>query len=132
MQTKTLAIALAFGVVACAQGGSMSSPPTPIIDTQGVDAAQYQQDLTECQQFAGQKSVGEDTAKGAIGGALLGAALGAAIGAATGNAGQGAAVGAAAGGIGGGAGGAGKTMQEKKQIVSRCMQGRGYNVLSAD
>ncbi len=124
-----LLIGLAFGVAACAQGGGMAKP-TPIIDTQGVDAAQYQQDLAECQQFADQKSVGEDTAKGTIGGALL-AAMGAAIGAATGDPGQGAAIGAAAGGIGGGAGAAGKAMQDKKQIVSRCMQGRGYNVLSA-
>jgi len=130
MRTKMLLIGLAFGVAACAQGGGMAKP-TPIIDTQGVDAAQYQQDLAECQQFADQKSVGEDTAKGTIGGALLGAAMGAAIGAATGDPGQGAAIGAAAGGIGGGAGAAGKAMQDKKQIVSRCMQGRGYNVLSA-
>jgi outer membrane lipoprotein SlyB len=126
-----LAIGLVFGIAACAQGGGMTAPSTPIIDTQGVDAAQYQQDLAQCQEYAQQVSVGQDTAKSTIGGALLGAAMGAAIGAATGNAGQGAAVGAAAGGIGGGAGGAGKAMQEKKQIVSRCMQGRGYNVLSA-
>ncbi len=130
MQIRTLTIAFFFGIGACAQGG-MGSPPTPVIDTQGVDAAQHQQDLTECQQYAQQSSIGENAAKGALGGALLGAAMGAAIGAATGNPGQGAAVGAAAGGIGGGAGGAGKSMQDRKQIVSRCMQGRGYNVLSA-
>jgi hypothetical protein len=129
MAKKLLAIGLAFSVAACAQGGGMA-PPTPIIDTQGVDAAQYQQDLAQCQQYAQQVSVGEDTAKGVFGGALLGAAMGAAIGAATGNPARGAAVGAAAGGIGGGAAGAGKSVQERKQIVSRCMQGRGYNVLS--
>jgi hypothetical protein len=129
MTRKLLAVGLAFGIAACAQGGGLA-PPTPIIDTQDVDAAQYQQDLAQCQQYAQQVSVGEDTAKGTFGGALLGAAMGAAIGAATGNAGQGAAVGAAAGGIGGGAGAASKSVQERKQIVSRCMQGRGYNVLS--
>ncbi|HIF11070.1 MAG TPA: hypothetical protein EYQ81_15375 [Sneathiellales bacterium] len=130
MPIRLLAIALAFSVSACAQGG-ITTAPTPIIDTKGVDSVQYQQDLSECQQYAQQSSIGENTAKGAFGGALLGAAMGAAIGAATGNAGQGAAIGAAAGGIGGGAGGAGKAIQDKKQIVSRCMQGRGYNVLSA-
>lgn len=129
MHSKIMVLGLAIGITACAQGGGMA-PPTPIIDTQGVDSAQYQQDLTECQQYAQQVSVGEDAAKGTVVGGLLGAAMGAAVGAATGNPGRGAAIGAAAGGIGGGAGAAGKGFQEKKQIVSRCMQGRGYNVLS--
>ena len=130
MRSGVMVLGLSLVIAACAQGGGMA-PPTPIIDTQGVDAAQYQQDLTQCQQYAQQVSVGEDAAKGAFGGALLGAAMGAAVGAVTGNAGRGAAIGAAAGGIGGGAGLAGKAFKERKKIVSRCMQGRGYNVLSA-
>lgn len=130
MRSKVLVVGLAIGITACAQGGGMA-PPTPIIDTQGVDASQYQMDLGQCQQYAQQVSVGEGAAKGMFGGALLGAAMGAALGAATGNAGQGAAIGAAAGGIGGGASLAGKAYQERKSIVSKCMQGRGYNVLSA-
>lgn len=129
MRSKVLVVGLTIGITACAQGGRMA-PPTPIIDTQGVDNSQYQQDLVQCQQYADQVSVGQDTAKGAFGGALLGAAMGAAVGAATGNPARGAAIGAAAGGIGGGAGMAGKSVEERKNIVSRCMQGRGYNVLS--
>ena len=66
----TLSLAAA-GLSAC------SSTQQPIVDTKGVNSAQYNQDNYECQQYANQVSPVGDAAVGAVGGAAGGAALGA-------------------------------------------------------
>lgn len=97
----------------------------PIVDMKGVDHAKYEQDLSECQKYA-------DQAMGAGGGAVVGAAIGAGIGYAAGRAvgardpsavGRG---GAVVGGAKGAAGGA----RNRHSVVSKCLAGRGYNVLN--
>jgi len=95
----------------------------PIIDTQGVNMAAYQQDLYECQQYAEQ--VDSKAGKGAVGGALVGGLIGAAIGNSD-TAKKGAGVGAIKGGLRGGA----KTKREKAVVVKNCLRGRGYRVLN--
>jgi len=95
----------------------------PIIDTKGVDMAQYQRDLAECQAYAAQVSTGSAVAKGAAGGAAVGAAIGAIAG---GGAGKGAGIGA----VTGGAQSARISDREKSQVVSNCLRGRGYRVLN--
>jgi uncharacterized protein YcfJ len=98
----------------------------PIVDMQGVNGAAYEADLKDCQSYATQTAGAADSAAaGAVAGALLGALLGAAAG------GNGrfnshmAQVGAVSGAVGAGA--QGETNQ--RDIVRRCMAGRGYRVL---
>jgi outer membrane lipoprotein SlyB len=107
---------LALGLLGC------SSHPEPIVDTKGVNMAQYQRDLEECQQYAKQVNPAEGVARGAAGGAAVGAAIGA-IG---GNAGHGAAIGAISGGASSGV----KGDRERQEVVKRCLAGRGYKVLN--
>ena len=108
-------LALALLMVGCAGY-------RPIVDMKGVDQARYEQDLKECQQYAEQVNVAGETAVGGGIGAVLGGAIGA-VG--SGRAGTGAAVGA----ITGAAAGAGGAASGQKQVINRCMTGRGYRVL---
>ncbi|RJX31957.1 MAG: glycine zipper family protein [Oxalobacter sp.] len=94
----------------------------PIVDMKGVDKAQYEKDLKECQEYAEQVNVAGETAAGGAIGAGIGGAIGAVSG---GRAGVGAAVGA----ITGTATGAGKATSGQKQVINRCLAGRGYRVL---
>jgi outer membrane lipoprotein SlyB len=101
----------------------------PIVDMRGVDQAQYEQDLAECQSYAQQVNPAGQALAGGIIGAAVGAAFGAAIGAAWGDPGGGAAIGAAAGGTTGVASGAADGAQGQVDVIRRCMEGRGYSVL---
>ena len=97
----------------------------PIVDTQGVNAAQYQQDLAQCEQYADQVGVGRSAAGGALGGAAIGALIGSIFG----NSDTAKRTGGA-GAVVGGAKGAAKGAQEKDQVVKNCLRGRGYRVLN--
>lgn len=97
----------------------------PIIDTQGVDLAAYEEDLVQCREFGEQVSVGKRTA----GGAATGAAVGAAAGAVFGNGNMAGRMGGF-GGVTGGAGGAGRGYGERAEVIRNCLLGRGYRVLN--
>ena len=99
-----------------------ASHPDPIIDTKGVNLAQYEQDLAECREYAENISVTEGAAKGAA----VGAVVGAAVGAISGDAGRGAGY----GGISGGAQSGLSNKREQEAVVKRCIAGRGYRVLN--
>jgi outer membrane lipoprotein SlyB len=105
-------------LAACASRG-------PIVDTQGVDMARYQQDLSQCETYAAQVNTGTEAGKGAVGGAVVGAAIGAIVGNSTT-----VARGAGVGGVLGGARGAARGEGEKDQVVKNCLRGRGYRVLN--
>ena len=97
----------------------------PIIDTQGVNMAQYEIDLEECSIFSEDISTGKSIAKGAA----TGAAVGAVIEAITDDARSrrdaievGAVTGGAKSGI--------RAVRDKEQILKRCLRGRGYKVLN--
>jgi len=94
----------------------------PIVDMKGVNPASYQRDLSECQQYASQVSVGQKAGVGAAAGAVVGGAIGAIYG----EPGHG----AAAGAVGGGASGVGQGIAEKDQVVKNCLRNRGYAVLN--
>ena len=94
-----------------------------IVDMQGVDEQQYQQDLYECREYAQQ--VDSRAGKGAVGGAVVGGAIGAVLGDTT-TMQKGAGVGAISGLVKGGA----STRREKQQVVRNCLRGRGYRVLN--
>lgn len=98
----------------------------PIIDNQGKDLARLEQDISECQAYAQQvSSAAERAAAGAVAGALLGAVFAAAAGA-KGYRNESAAVGALSGGLGAAAEGE----RDQRNIIRRCMNGRGYSVLN--
>lgn len=94
----------------------------PIVDTQGVDMAQYNQDLQDCKAYAAQVNQGKQAGQSALFGALVGGAMGAL----SGHAGNG----AAAGGVMGGASGALQGDQEKSQVLRNCLRNRGYTILN--
>ncbi len=92
----------------------------PVIDPAGVDMEQYNIDVAECKEIAGQvaQKVGESAAGGAVVGGLIGAI--------TGNVGKGLGIGAVAGG----ARGVGSTNKEKSRVVKNCLRNRGYQILN--
>jgi len=97
----------------------------PIVDNKGIDLNRYESDLRECQSYATQTAGAADSAAaGAVAGALLGAVL-------AGAAGKGydrsatARVGAVSGAVGAGAEGE----RNQRNIINRCLAGRGYRVL---
>ncbi len=97
----------------------------PIVDTKGMNPQAYESDLRECQAYAEQLNPAEHAAGGAVAGALFGAVLGAIVGnhdLAAQMAGVGAVSGAASGG--------GEGANAQKNIIRRCMSGRGYRVLN--
>ena len=95
----------------------------PIVDRQGVDPQRYEFYLHECQQYALQTG---DAASNAIVGAAAGAVIGSILGGVVGGDRSTAArMGMVEGGVIGGVNG--ETSQ--RNIIRRCMAGRGYQVL---
>lgn len=122
---KITATFLAITLVAgCATTGSGSNY-RPIVDSKGIDFNKYESDLKDCQNYATQTmGAGESAAVGALAGAALGAALAAAGGRGYDKRAS-ARMGAVAGGVGAGA--QGET--DQRNIIRRCLAGRGYRVL---
>ena len=119
---KLSILALAF-VTGCS---TMGSNYVPVVDMRGHAPYQFQDDLSQCQQYAKQRA---DAAQGAAAGALAGAIIGgifAAILTPRGYRNEAVAPVIAAGALGG-AYSANETQQD---IVKRCLVGRGYNVLN--
>jgi len=119
MKTLTLSVFTLILLTACA--GSRQ----PIVDTQGVNMAQYENDLVECEAYAEQVNVAQRAGTGAVGGAVFWSIIGAIFGnssTAQRAAGAGAVSGGAKGAIGG--------TQEQRQIVRTCLRGRGYRILN--
>ena len=96
----------------------------PIVDPTGsANPGKYEQDLAECRNFAGGDAA--PVVVSVIGG-VIGLAFGALAVAGSGISGHsvqrfGAAIGAVSAGLG--------AVKQQKQIVARCMSGRGYSVL---
>lgn len=114
--TTALAVVLLAG---CATRGANY---VPLVDMKNHDPAAFNQDISECQQYAKQRL---DAAGGAVAGALIGALIGAAL-SPRGYRNEVAGYGATAGAISGGA----QANETQEVIVKRCLMGRGYNVLS--
>ena len=97
----------------------------PIIDTFGVNLAQYDNDLMQCQAYADEVQI----AQKAVSGVVLGAAVGGIFGAVLGDSST-AQRGAGVGAVSGGARGVGKGLRERERVIKRCLIGRGYRVLN--
>ena len=101
----------------------------PLIDTRGVDMSGYEANLAECQAYARSENPAASAAGGLVTGAAIGAAIGAIAGAFVGAADSGAAMGAALGGAQGVVAGGAGSAETQKEIIQRCLSGRGYSVL---
>jgi outer membrane lipoprotein SlyB len=97
----------------------------PIVDMKGVNVAQYETDLAECQQYADQVQTGRQVATGAATGAVVGGAVGAIIGN-----GRTAARTAGVGAVSGGLQGAGGGLSDRRRVIRNCLENRGYSVLN--
>jgi len=114
-----------IAVVLALLSGCATTQYRPIVDS-GVSRGNYDDDVADCQHLADQRPAAAQAAGGAAVGAVLGALLGAAVGLHGNDVAEVAAWGAASGGINGAAYGS----AEQHDIVSRCMAGRGYNVVA--
>ncbi len=114
-------------VIASALLGFLSScasqQPNIIVDTHGVDMANYEKDLAYCEQFENQVQgqTGKEAAKGAVVGGATGAIW---------NGSDGAGKGAASGLILGAARGAEQKNREKVKVVKNCLRNKGYKILN--
>ena len=118
---RILLLVMALTLVA----GCRATDDRPIVDMQGVNVAQYNQDLAECRVYADEVQAGRQVARGTVGGAVVGGAVGAAVGnsnTAQRTAGAGAVLGAARGARG--------AVFERERVVRNCLIGRGYRVLN--
>jgi len=109
------------------QSDSIFTPGSgkPIVDTKGVNMAQYELDLQECSTFAEDISTGKSIAKGAV----TGGAVGAVIEAITDDA-RSRRDAIEVGAVSGGAKSGIRATRQKEQILRRCLRGRGYKVLN--
>lgn len=95
-----------------------------LIDPNGVNMAQYQQDYDACAALANQTAVGDRAAGGAMFGALFSAVVGAAL------CGRNCSAQMAGWGAAGGAtGAAGAGVREQQTTLRACLAGRGYRVI---
>ena len=111
-------------LISCASVEGLTGS-NPIIDTLGVNLAQYNRDLAECQQYANEIEIAQKAAVGAASGAAVGGVFGAVLGNSE-TARRGAGVGA----VGGGARGVREGIRERDRVIKRCLIGRGYRVLN--
>lgn len=124
MKSVVVAVISIALISACANTGANYRP---IVDLRGgaVDINRYEADLRECQQYATQTAdAATQAAVGAAAGAILGALLAAAAGSRYDRHAS-ARVGAVAGAVGG----AGSGEHDQREIIRRCLAGRGYSVL---
>jgi uncharacterized protein YcfJ len=105
--------------------GCATTQYRPLVDS-GVSRGNYEDDVADCQNLADRRPVAAHAAGGAAFGAFMGALFGLAVGLRGDDVAHVAAWGAASGGIDGAAYGA----AEQEAIVSRCMAGRGYDIVA--
>jgi hypothetical protein len=115
-----IAIAAVISLSACAV-----QAPRPIVDMQGVSPEVYARDYQDCQAYAAQ---GGDEGQSALNSGIAGGIAGAATGAIFGNRHDAGKLGLFTMLLSAGEGAA-KAAQHKRQILFRCLEGRGYRTL---
>jgi hypothetical protein len=111
----SIALALALG------GCAATTPPFPPTAPDPADAARQAADLAECQRYAQQIGVAQETLDGMLTGALVLASLVWSAGGGHGSVRDGALVGGALGATQGL-----KPLERRRQAVESCMQAHGY------
>lgn len=125
MNSKNTFIFFLLGIYSLFLVGCAGPNYRPIVDNKGVDLNRYEADLQECQVFATQTaSAAQSAAVGAVAGAVLGSVVAAAAGSRY-DRNASAKVGALTGAVGAGFDGE----KNQKNIINRCLSGRGYRVL---
>jgi len=99
---------------------------TPIIDSKGGSAERISSDLAECQAYAKQTM---DAASAAVAGAVIGSVVASLFAAAVGVKSYRGRI-ATAGAMSGGLSAAGAAETNQRDIIKRCMSGRGHAVLN--
>ena len=118
---RILSVAIIASLVGCANTGAGYRP---MVDSR--PGQNYEQDLGQCQQYAAKVAGAAETAAvGAVIGALFGAAL-SIVGDNRSGRSANAGIGALTGAVGGGV--QGET--DQRNIIRRCLSGRGYAVLN--
>ena len=97
----------------------------PIVDLKNVDSIKFEKDLQECQAYAGQ-TIGAVESAGV--GAIAGATLGVVAAVVSGGRGERAST-ANLGALTGAVSGASQGETNQRNIIRRCLSGRGYSVL---
>ena len=97
----------------------------PVVDS-GISRGSYEADLADCQHLADQRPAAAQAAGAATAGAAIGALFALAVGLRGHDVAHVAAWSATSYGIAGGVEGS----YEQRAIVSRCLEGRGYNVIA--
>jgi len=97
----------------------------PIVDS-GVSRGDYEADLADCQQLANRRPAAAKAAGAATAGAAIGALFALAVGLRGDDVAHVAAWSATTYGVAGGIEGS----YEQRAIVSRCLEGRGYDVIA--
>ena len=120
---KTSLALTALCALTCA--GCATTQYRPVVDS-GISRGSYEEDVADCQHVADQRPAAAQAAGGAVAGAVIGALLGVAVGLH----GDDVAEIAAWGAVEGGAAGAVDGTDEQRMIVSRCMEGRGYDIIA--
>jgi hypothetical protein len=118
-------LVLLSSIIVVTQLAGCAAHPEPIIDMQGVDEDQFNEDWNECAAYTKEVRMAEGVGKGAAAGAVIGAAAGA-IGGNSNDVREGAAVGGLYGGVRSGL----DADRQSQQVFKRCMRGRGYRVLN--
>ncbi len=120
MKTKLIILIPLVFSVACA-----TTDRAPIVDMQGVNFTQYQDDLADCERYTDKVDGGQEILMRTVFGVVAGAAIGVAIGdsdfIAT-TAGIGATTGAMKG--------TENVIEERNHVLHNCLRGRGYMVLN--
>jgi hypothetical protein len=119
-----------LGLVFALSGCATITEQNPVIDQKMSNMTNYNSDLSECREIAMQIDAGESFVKSATIGTLTGAAIGAVVGIFDDkNFGKSVGIGAAGGAVAGGIQGGLETFEDRKEIVAKCLDGRGYAVL---
>ncbi len=129
MQSSRLLNSVVLILLGLSLTGCMGRNYRPVVDPKGVNMSNYESDLRDCQQLAGEVSIAGEAAGTALVGATAGAVVGVIGGAIFGDPGRGAAAGAVYGGGTGAVDGAMTGLRGQTQVVTNCMAGRGYKVL---
>lgn len=118
----TAALVLAAALSGCAMQPTGANY-RPMVDQRSA-GANYEADLAECQQYAAQRAgAGTGAVAGAAAGAIFGLLLNAAIGGGFRHSLAG------AGALSGAVSGASANEGTQREIIRRCLQGRGISVL---
>jgi outer membrane lipoprotein SlyB len=118
---------ISFGLITIFGGCALQTGRDyrPIVDLKNVDGIKFETDLQECQAYAGQ-TIGTIESAGV--GAIAGATLGVVAAVVSGGRGERAST-ANLGTLAGAVSGASQGEANQRNIIRRCMSGRGYSVL---